>query len=86
VAGRHHPDAGLRAEVAELAALLAQVVVLAAAVARSAAPRGATVMADSPELAAAKRLLDEAKDQGFRFERLAPGEDGPLRGGGAGHS
>ncbi|MBV9651561.1 MAG: hypothetical protein JO296_15685 [Pseudonocardiales bacterium] len=37
-------------------------------------------MADSPELAAAKRLLDEAKDQGFRFERVAPGEDGPLRG------
>ena len=38
------------------------------------------VMADSPELAAAKRLLDKAKDQGFRFERVAPGEDGPLRG------
>ncbi|MGH3548332.1 MAG: hypothetical protein ACRDQU_09515 [Pseudonocardiaceae bacterium] len=37
-------------------------------------------MADSPELAAAKRLLDEAKDRGFRFERLPPGEDGPLRG------
>jgi hypothetical protein len=37
-------------------------------------------MTDSPELAAAKRLLDEAKDQGFRFVRLAPGEDGPLRG------
>lgn len=37
-------------------------------------------MADSPELAAAKRLLDEAKGQGFRFERLAPGQDGPLRG------
>ena len=38
------------------------------------------VMADSPELVAAKRLLDEAKDRGFRFERVAPGEDGPLRG------
>jgi hypothetical protein len=37
-------------------------------------------MADSPEVAAAKRLLDAAKDQGFRFERLAPGPDGPLRG------
>jgi hypothetical protein len=37
-------------------------------------------MADSPELAAAKRLLDEAKAQGFRFERVAPGEDGHLRG------
>lgn len=37
-------------------------------------------MADSPELAAAKRLLDDAKDQGFHFERVAPGEDGPLQG------
>jgi len=37
-------------------------------------------MADSPELAAAKRLLDEAKDRGFHFERVALGEDGPLRG------
>jgi hypothetical protein len=26
------------------------------------------------------RLLDEAKSQGFRFERVAPGEDGPLWG------
>jgi hypothetical protein len=35
---------------------------------------------DSSELAAAKRLLDTAKDQGFRFQRIAPGPDGPLRG------
>lgn len=34
---------------------------------------------DSPDLAAAKRLLDTAKDQGFRFQRIAPGPDGPLR-------
>ncbi|HET9254844.1 MAG TPA: hypothetical protein VFO16_06530 [Pseudonocardiaceae bacterium] len=37
-------------------------------------------MADGPYLAAAKRLLDAAKLQGFSFERVAPGEDGPLRG------
>lgn len=37
-------------------------------------------MADSPELVAAKRLLDVAKNDGFAFERIAPGEDGPLRG------
>jgi hypothetical protein len=37
-------------------------------------------VADSPELAAAKRLLDLAKDRGFRFWRTAPGEDGPLWG------
>src|SRR5436305_4317334 len=36
--------------------------------------------ADSPDLAAAKRLLDAAKDQGFCFQRIAPGPDGPLRG------
>lgn len=42
--------------------------------------QAATAMADSPDLAAAKRLLDDAKDQGFRFERVASGEDGPLRG------
>ena len=34
----------------------------------------------SPELAAALRLLDAAKDAGFSFTRLAPGEDGPLWG------
>jgi hypothetical protein len=37
-------------------------------------------MADSPELAAVKRLLDAAKDRGFTFQRIAPGPDGPLRG------
>ncbi len=34
----------------------------------------------SPELAAAMRLLDEAKAAGFALERIAPGEDGPLWG------
>jgi hypothetical protein len=34
--------------------------------------------ADSAELAAAKRLLNLAKSQGFTFQRLAPGPDGPL--------
>jgi hypothetical protein len=38
------------------------------------------VGADNPELAAAKRLLDLARDQGFVFQRVAPGEDGPLLG------
>jgi hypothetical protein len=37
-------------------------------------------MSDSPELAAAKRLLDTAKDRGFAFRRVAPGPDGPLWG------
>ena len=36
--------------------------------------------ADSPDLAAAKRLLDAAKSQGFTFLRIAPGPDGPLCG------
>ena len=36
--------------------------------------------ADSPELAAAKRLLDAAKSQGFTFQRIVPGPDGPLVG------
>lgn len=34
----------------------------------------------SPELAAAMRLLDAAKAAGFRFQRVAPGPDGPLLG------
>ena len=34
--------------------------------------------AESPQLRAAKRLLDLAKHQGFTFQRIAPGEDGPL--------
>jgi hypothetical protein len=37
-------------------------------------------MADSSELAAAKRLLNAANDQGFTFARIALGPDGPLRG------
>lgn len=37
-------------------------------------------MTDSPEVAAAKRLLDVAKTGGFRFQRIAPGPDGPLLG------
>jgi hypothetical protein len=37
-------------------------------------------MPDSPELVAAERLLDAAKDRGFTFERIALGEDAPLRG------
>lgn len=37
-------------------------------------------MTESPDLAAAKRLLDHAKDRGFHFERTALGPDGPLRG------
>ena len=36
--------------------------------------------ADSRELSAAKRLLDAAKSQGFTFQRIAPGPDGPLLG------
>jgi hypothetical protein len=36
--------------------------------------------AESPDLAAAKRLLDAAKRAGFCFQRLAPGPDGPLWG------
>lgn len=36
--------------------------------------------ADTPDLAAAKRLLDAAKRDGFTFQRIAPGPDGPLRG------
>jgi hypothetical protein len=42
--------------------------------------RASAMSADSPDLAAAKRLLDAAKHQGFRFQRIAPGPDGPLRG------
>ena len=36
--------------------------------------------ADSPDLAAAKRLLDAAKHGGFEFVRTEPGADGPLLG------
>ncbi|HET9256441.1 MAG TPA: hypothetical protein VFO16_14750 [Pseudonocardiaceae bacterium] len=37
-------------------------------------------MSESPDVRAAMRLLDAAKAQGFWFERIAPGPDGPLRG------
>lgn len=36
--------------------------------------------AESPDLVAAKRLLDAAKRGGFSFQRVAPGPDGPLWG------
>lgn len=35
---------------------------------------------DNPDLVAAMRLLDAAKQGGFRFVRVAPGPDGPLLG------
>ncbi len=35
---------------------------------------------NSPDLVMAKRLLDQAKLDGFQFRRVAPGEDGPLVG------
>ncbi|MGH3941181.1 MAG: hypothetical protein ACRDTG_21605 [Pseudonocardiaceae bacterium] len=35
---------------------------------------------DSPDLVLAKRLLDHAKQRDFTFQRVAPGEDGPLVG------
>jgi hypothetical protein len=37
-------------------------------------------MVDSPDSAAAKRLLHAAKEAGFVFQRIAPGEDAPLLG------
>jgi hypothetical protein len=37
-----------------------------------------TPVAEGPELRAAKGLLDLAKNQGFAFQRIAPGPDGPL--------
>lgn len=35
---------------------------------------------DSPDLVTAMRLLDDLKLRGFQFQRVAPGEDGPLGG------
>lgn len=35
---------------------------------------------DNPDLMTAKGLLDQAKRRGFQFQRIAPGEDGPLVG------
>lgn len=41
--------------------------------------KGTAMTAESPDLAAAKRLLDIfAKRGGFCFQRAAPGPDGPL--------
>jgi hypothetical protein len=36
--------------------------------------------ADSADLLSAKRLIDLLKQRGFQFQRVAPGEDGPLVG------
>lgn len=36
--------------------------------------------ADGPDVVIAKRLLDQLKLCGFVFQRIAPGEDGPLVG------
>jgi hypothetical protein len=38
------------------------------------------VVTDSADVTLAKRLLDYAKQQGFEFQRAAPGEDAPLVG------
>jgi hypothetical protein len=35
---------------------------------------------DSPDVVIAKRLIDHAKLRGFEFQRITPGEDGPLVG------
>jgi len=42
--------------------------------------RPGIAVADNLDLVAAKRLLDAAKAAGFTFQRVAPGEDGPLLG------
>lgn len=42
--------------------------------------RNSTHTPDPPDLARAKQLLDDLKRLGFRFERTAPGQDGPLVG------
>jgi hypothetical protein len=39
-----------------------------------------TPMAESPDLVVGKRLLDIAKHNGFQFQRVTPGPDGPLWG------
>lgn len=36
--------------------------------------------ADSPDVVIAKRLLDQVKQAGFIFQRVASGEDAPLAG------
>jgi hypothetical protein len=35
---------------------------------------------DSPDVVIAKRLLNQVKLRGFVFQRVAPGQDGPLVG------
>jgi hypothetical protein len=35
---------------------------------------------EPPDVVIAQRLLDQLKLQGFQFQRIAPGEDGPLMG------
>jgi hypothetical protein len=35
---------------------------------------------DSPDVVIAKQLLDHAKQGGFTFQRVSPGEDAPLVG------
>ena len=38
------------------------------------------IVGDSPDIAIGRRLLDHLKLSGFRFQRIAPGPDGPLFG------
>jgi len=38
------------------------------------------MVADSPDLVIAMRLLDHARLRGFQFQRVAKGPDGPLLG------
>lgn len=38
------------------------------------------VTVDSPDVAAAKKLMDVAHDRGFHFDRIAEGPDAPLLG------
>jgi hypothetical protein len=47
---------------------------------RDTATVGHPVGSESPDLVIAKRLLDYLKQGGFQFQRVAPGEDGPLVG------
>ena len=39
-----------------------------------------SMQTDSADVVIAKRLLDHLKFRGFQFQRVAPGEDGPLVG------
>lgn len=38
------------------------------------------MVTDSPDVVTAKHLLDRLKVGGFEFQRIGPGEDGPLVG------